>query len=119
MDEVTYVKTRLRQEQWEKLIIDCQNSGLKIDDWCEKNQISRHAYYYWLRKIRKKTCESLVPTIPKQNSSVVFAKVEMQAHQTTTATAITVHLPAATIEVREGTSLQAIEAVLTALKNIC
>ena|GEM_PF-4842671 len=25
MDEVTYVKTKLRQEQWEKLIADCQN----------------------------------------------------------------------------------------------
>ena len=69
MDEVTFVKTKFRQEQWEKLITDCQSSGLKVDDWCEKNQISRHAYYYWLRKIRKKACNSILPTIPKQNTS--------------------------------------------------
>lgn len=40
MDEVTYMKTKFRQEQWEKLIADCQNSGLKVDEWCEKNKLA-------------------------------------------------------------------------------
>lgn len=105
-------------EQWEKLINDRQNSGLQVDEWCEKNQISRHAYYYWLRKIRKKACESILPAISKQNTSVSFAKVELQAQQSSAA-AITVRLQSATIEVMDGTSPQTIEAVLTALKNIC
>lgn len=35
MDEVTFVKTKFRMEQWEKLIIDRQNSGLQVDEWCE------------------------------------------------------------------------------------
>jgi len=119
MDEVTYIKTKFRQEQWEKLITDCQSSGLKVDDWCEKNHVSRHAYYYWLRKIRKKACDSILPAIPKQNSSVTFAKVEVQTHKPNTMAAIIIHLPSATLEVREGTSQQTIETVLMALKNIC
>ncbi len=118
MDEVTLVKTRLRMDQWEKLINDRQNSGLQVDEWCEKNQISRHAYYYWLRKVRKKACESILPAISKQTTPVSFAKVELQSHQTHTA-AITIQYQSATIEVREGTSLQIIESVLSALKNIC
>ena len=118
MDEVTFVKTKFRMEQWEKLIIDRQNSGLHIDEWCEKNQISRHAYYYWLRKIRKKACESVLPAMSKQNTPVSFAKVELQPHQSSAA-AITIQFQSATIEVKDGTSPQTIEAVLTALKNIC
>jgi len=34
MDEVTYMKTKFRKEHWEKLIADCQSSGLKVDEWC-------------------------------------------------------------------------------------
>jgi len=118
MDEVTYVKTRFRQEQWEKLIQECQSSGLKIDDWCKENNISRHAYYYWLRKVRKKACGSILPDISKQNPSVAFAKIELQTHQLDRA-AVIIHLPSATIEVWEGTSHETVEAVLTALKDIC
>lgn len=119
MDEVTYVKTKFRQEQWEKLIEDCQNSGLKVDDWCQKNHISRHAYYYWLRKIRKKACEAILPAIPKQDSQVEFAKFEIEAQQTNLMASVIIHLPYATLEVHNGASGQTIEAVLLALKNIC
>ena len=118
MDEITLVKNKFRMEQWEKLILDRQSSGLQVDEWCEKNQVSRHAYYYWLRKIRKKACESILPAVSKQNTPVSFAKVEPQAQQPSAA-AITIQFQSATIEVRDGTSPQTIEAVLTVLKNIC
>ena len=119
MDKVTYVKTKYRQEQWEKLIADCQSSGLQVDEWCEKNQVSRHAYYYWLRKIRTKACESMLPAIPDQNKSIAFAKVELQSHHPVTSAGITIHLSSATLEVRDGASQQTIESVLLALKKIC
>lgn len=119
MDEVTYMKTRFRKEHWEKLIVDCQSSGLKVDEWCEENHVSRHAYYYWLRKIRKKACESILPTISKQNTSVDFAKVEVKPRQPEVLSSVIIHLPFATLEVLEGTSQKTIETVVLALKNIC
>lgn len=119
MDEVTYMKTKFRQEQWEKLIADCQNSGLKVDEWCEKKQVSRHAYYYWLRKIRKKACDSILPSIPKQSTSVDFAKVEVKPRQTEALASVIIHLPYATLEVPEGTSQKTIETVVLVLKTIC
>lgn len=119
MDEVTYIKTRFRKEQWEKLIADCQSSGLKVDEWCEENHVSRHAYYYWLRKIRRKACESLLPIIPRQNTSVDFAKVEVKTHQPDATASVIIHLPFATLEVPEGTSQKTIETVVLALKSIC
>jgi len=120
MDEVTYVKTKLRQEQWEKLIAECQSSGLKVDDWCLKNNVSRHAYYYyWLRKIRKKACESLLPAIAKQDTQIAFTKVEMQVQQTSSMVPIIIRLQSATLEIYPETDQQMIEVVLRALKNIC
>lgn len=119
MDKVTYVKTKYRQDQWEKLIAECQSSGLQVDEWCEKNQISRHAYYYWLRKIRLKACESMLPALAEQNKSIAFAKIELPAHQSASSTAITIHLSGATLEVRDGAGQQTIESVLLALKKIC
>jgi len=119
VDEVTYVKTKYRQEQWEILIADCQSSGLKVDEWCLKNQISRNAYYYWLRKIRKKACEAMLPAIPKEDSQVAFAKVEIQPKQITPMASVILHLPTATLEIHNGSNQQTIEAVLLALKKIC
>ncbi len=121
MDEVTYFKTRFRKEQWEKLITDCQSSSLKVDDWCVQNHISRHAYYYWLRKIRKEACESILPTFPKRENEVTFAKLEVQSTKKVTRAeaAILIHLSCATLEVLEGTSQRTVETVLLALKNIC
>ncbi len=118
MDKVTYVKTKYRQEQWQKLIKDCQSSGLQVDEWCEKNQVSRSAYYYWLRKIREKACEAMLPAITEQNKSIAFAKVELQPNRPTSSV-INIHLSGAMLEVKDGASQQIIESVLLALKKIC
>ncbi len=52
MDQVTRVKNQFHAEQWIQLIKECQSRGMRVDDWCTANDISRHAYYYWLRKLR-------------------------------------------------------------------
>lgn len=120
MDEVTLIKNKIRQEQWEKLITERQNSGLTIIDWCKKNNISCHAYYYWLRKLRKKACNHILSSIPEQKEpQIAFAKVDLQPQQTIPAGPVIIHLPSATIEVYNGANTQIIDAVLMALKNIC
>lgn len=118
MDEVTLVKTRFRKEQWKQLISDCQSSGMRVDDWCIQNNVSRHAYYYWLRKIREEACE-LLPVQTENNKPVEFAKLAVTTPVSGTQAAIIVRLPYATVEVNEGTGQQTVEAVLLALKNIC
>ena len=42
-----------RLEQWRGIIQDRINSGLLVDDYCEQHNLSRNAYYYWLRKIKQ------------------------------------------------------------------
>lgn len=37
---------------WKSRIKSRKLSGLKVNVWCEQNGISRHAYYYWHRKLK-------------------------------------------------------------------
>ena len=46
MDEVTIIKKRFRKEQWKQWIIECQSSGMNVDDWCSQHNVSRNSYYY-------------------------------------------------------------------------
>lgn len=48
-------------QQWTAIVEDRLASGLKIDEYCEKNQLSRNSYFYWLRKIREERATSVLP----------------------------------------------------------
>lgn len=48
-----------RLSQWMQVIREQKQSGQSIKDFCQKKGISRDAYFYWLRKIRKTTCIEL------------------------------------------------------------
>lgn len=118
MDQVTVTKNKYRSEQWAELIRQCQSSGMKVDDWCATNGITHHAYYYWLRKIRKSVCNDL-PAALEMDSPVVFKKMEVQTLLPNTQAAVIIRLNGATVEVSEGTSQQTIQAVLFALQGTC
>lgn len=47
--------SQIRLKNWAAIIQDRKQSGLSVNDYCSQHQLSRDAYYYWLRKI-KKTC---------------------------------------------------------------
>lgn len=44
---------KYKLQQWTELIHDCKSSGLKVEEWCIQNGISKHKYYYRLRKVRE------------------------------------------------------------------
>lgn len=118
MDQVTLVKNQYRLEQWTKLIQECQSSGLKVDDWCEANGVTHHAYYYWLRKVRLAACSDL-PALKEQEPLTTFKKLEVQTPVSNTQAAVIIHLSGATLEVHNGAAQQTVETVLFALKSIC
>ncbi|BCJ93786.1 hypothetical protein acsn021_13550 [Anaerocolumna cellulosilytica] len=37
---------------WKERFADRAASGLKVEDWCKRNGITKHAYYYWRRKVQ-------------------------------------------------------------------
>lgn len=119
MDQVTKAKNKFRLEQWTKLIKACQSSGMKIDDWCNANGVTHHAYYYWLRKVREAACHELAIVDDSPNEPVVLKKLTVQTPALDTRAAVIIRLGNATVEINEGTSQQTIQAVLLALQNVC
>lgn len=117
MDAITPIKIQFRMEQWATLIKECQNSGLTVKAWCQQHNIKESVYYYRLKQVRKQACAEL----PSKNSSdckpVKFVKLPI--HTATGSPTITIHLPFATLDVKEGTSRQTLEAVFEALKALC
>ena len=100
MDQVTLVKNQYRLEQWTKLIQECRSSGMKVDDWCEANGVTHHAYYYWLRKIRQAACCIFLPLMLRK-IQVPFKRLEVQTPAARTQAAVIIHLPADTLEVTQ------------------
>ena len=45
--------TQIRINEWAAIIKDCKASGMKVDEYCQQHDISRDAYYYWLRKVKE------------------------------------------------------------------
>lgn len=56
-------------ELWKHRITDRKTSGLNVTDWCKKNNLTKHAYYYWLRRIEVNTQDS-------DTSMPIFAEIE-------------------------------------------
>lgn len=48
-------------QQWAAIIQKRAESGQSIENFCATNNISKNAYYYWLRKLRTTAIESVSP----------------------------------------------------------
>ena len=52
-----------RLNQWTQVIRECRNSGQKVKDWCNDNDVDPKKYYYWLTQVRKAAIQSLPATL--------------------------------------------------------
>ena len=57
--DIQKVTAEYRRTQWMQVIQERQCSGLSIKDFCQEKGISKHAYFYWQRQIRKAACMEL------------------------------------------------------------
>ena len=120
MDQVTKAKVQFRREQWKQLIMECQQSGLPIRAWCTQHGFKEQSYYYYLKKIREEELSKLPKPVPlEETTPAVFKKLEVLTPVPDTKAAVIIRLNGTTIEVREGTSQQTIQAVLLALQSLC
>lgn len=56
-----------RLSQWAQVIQAQQESGQNIKDFCQTAGISRNAYFYWQKKLRKVACTELAKTEEPRN----------------------------------------------------
>lgn len=117
MSEVSEIKRQLRLNEWKQVISDCHNSGLSVEKWTSMNGISRNTYYYWLRKLRTKACESL-PIVEATPSEPMFTKLDIPSVHSIQP-AILLNLGRAKVEINNGADESTIEAVIKSLNGIC
>ena len=51
--------SRMRTGQWDNIIKDFKQSVLKVVAYCAQHGLSRNAYFYWLRKVKKAVSEAI------------------------------------------------------------
>lgn len=119
MDKVSATKAEFRFKQWSKIIQDCQSSSLSITEWCKQNDIGAKTYYYWLRKIRKKSCEMTELPVPVIKQPIVPLQLSLRDSYKSPASLVTIRFGSASIDIAEGASQTTIETVLKSLQSLC
>ena len=101
---ITKIKNKVSLKEWQQRILDCQNSGMSIKAWCQKNGITTGSYYFHLRKIRESVLE--------ENQIVSLEKP-----QSVSSSGIRIESGGITITLPETVSPKQLTAVLCALKS--
>lgn len=70
---------KFQLQRWKVLIQDRMHSNLKIKEWCEQNNVSKDAYYYWLKQIRIETFAEANSKFNNQVISESNSFVEIQS----------------------------------------
>ena len=65
--DVQKVTAEYRLSQWAQVIQAQQESGQNIKDFCQTAGISRNAFFYWQKKLRKAACTELAKTEEPRN----------------------------------------------------
>ena len=105
----TKLATRqIRIQQWAAIFKDRTSSGLKVDDYCQQHDISRDAYYYWLRKVKEAalTQSGFVEINPLQLIPDTKDKPQL-----------VVDINGIKLDIHEGTSMDLLSQVIQVLKN--
>ena len=82
MATIREVKKELHRREWAEDIAECQNSGMKIAEWCQMKGISTNTYYRRLRAVRNalltQSEQAIVPL------SIAAESAEMETNPTVT-----------------------------------
>lgn len=117
------VKNHYSMQKWTSIIQECSTSGLPVRQWCRQNGILEGSYYYWLRKIRLKTLESL-PTVttgntmqPVSQNSTVFARLPLSQKNNNADATLT--LNGFEIGFSNNATADLIHSILLEIKQLC
>ena len=78
MDEIKQAKNSIQMRNWENMIIDRQSSGLTVEQWCARENISKSVYYYHLRKVRQSYCEQIPVAVANLSETITPADASVR-----------------------------------------
>lgn len=113
MNEIQTVTKNVGLQQWTTIIQDCRASGQTVDDYCSANNLSRNAYYYWLRKIK----EAMIGQSEGRFTEVKPGFANISIHEPHSSS-ISICIGDAIIHVTEPTSGDLLQMVIEAVRNV-
>lgn len=97
-------------ELWKNRIADRKASGLNVPEWCKKNHVTKHAYYYWNKRIN----ESMLET----NSTLTFVEVP-STHKVSTFSGIKICWREIEISILNKNDISLAAEFIRQLQKIC
>ena len=88
----------IRIENWKRLILEANNSGLSKTEWCRQNNISSKTFFYWQRKVRlmeaqKALSSSDLPSVSTGQKTAISSDFVDMTHLYKETTAPTENVP--------------------------
>lgn len=65
--------------KWASRISDQKSSGLSVQEWCDANNVTRYAFYYWKHLLKEELVKSPLPEIVPLAIPAVTAPVSQPA----------------------------------------
>ena len=106
------ITRQYRLQKWTKIIAERNASGLTIQAFCQKQGIARHAYFYWLKRVRL-AAGQILPTA--QSSRFAPLEISSSTLSSPNAEKLTLHYGKITLDVYESTSSQLLKDTLAVL----
>ena len=117
------IDNEIKMNQWMDIIRECRSSGQPVRSWCNEHDINEKRYYYWLRKIRIASCNTLPDNLEGSHVIVPLKvedlKQEREAIVSPYNAAIVIRFNSTVVEIQNGATNSVIENTLQAVKNLC
>jgi transposase-like protein len=127
------IAQEVRYRQNAEKVMECQNSGLSIAEWCRREGISNNTFYRWRRRAREQAVEAMETKstlvvqesgspAPVQSRFVELPALELRPKEIQPPdkdTAIRIQLGGSVIEIQKKTDARLAESVVRALSNLC
>jgi len=109
-----------RIREWAEMVTVRKRSGMQVDEWCAKEGISRHAYFYRLKQVREYAAKGLMNKSLNQQEADTQTAPEFVALPVPrrSGSAVTIHIGSHIAEVHNGADLATMEGVLRALTRL-
>ncbi|MRS02507.1 IS66 family insertion sequence hypothetical protein [bacterium] len=105
-----------RLTQWVQVIRERQESGQYIKDFCSERGISRNAYFYWQRKLRKAACKQL--TGPGEHADPAPAGWMQLARVNEMKSTLKIEISGCHITVDAKTDLELLKSICRTLRSV-
>ena len=110
----------IRLKQWCELIESANSSGLPRKQWLKDNGISKDAFYYWQRKVRRYYAEQngLVPAVSNTDRvSLVEVPIARQTAGVVVSPAAVIRIGSMTVEISPDASGVFMESLGRMIRN--